>query len=144
MVGASVHAVAKALLFASVAGPESDAAQLTDPRGLATRHPIGSFGFATGSLAVLGVPPTLGYSAHWRIFSAVAGHNVLLGILCAAAMLSVAVYARAITLFWFGPDISRETRSVRYNRTLMCVAILLLVITLLVTGVWPHLLGGVA
>jgi multicomponent Na+:H+ antiporter subunit A len=144
LIGASVHALAKALLFASVAGPESDAAQLTDARGLATRHPIGSCGFAIGSLAVLGVPPTLGYSAHWRIFSAVAGHNVLLAILCGAAMLSVAVYARAIALFWFGPDISQETRSVRYNRTLMGVAILLLVITLLATGVWPQLVGGVA
>ncbi len=142
LLGATVHALAKALLFASVAGPESDAAQLTDARGLATRHPIGSAGFAVGSLAVLGVPPTLGYSAHWRIFSAVAGHNVLLAIVCGAAMLSVAVYTRAITLFWFGPDISEETRSVRYNRTLMGVAILLLVISLLVTGVWPQLLGG--
>jgi NADH:ubiquinone oxidoreductase subunit 5 (subunit L)/multisubunit Na+/H+ antiporter MnhA subunit len=144
LLGASVHAVAKALLFASVSGPESDEAQLTDARGLATRHPIGSFGFAIGSLAVLGVPPTLGYSAHWRIFSAVAGHNALLAILCGAAMLSVAVYARAITLFWFGRDISQETRSLRYNRTLMGVAILLLVTTLLVTGVWPQLVGGVA
>ena len=144
LLGATVHALAKALLFASVSGPESDAAQLTDARGLATRHPIGSVGFAIGALAVLGVPPTLGYSAHWRIFSAVAGHNVLLAILCGAAMLSVAVYARAIALFWFGPDPSQETRPVRYNQTLMGVAVLLLVITLLVAGVWPQLLGGVA
>ena len=143
LLGATVHALAKALLFASVSGPESDAAQLTDARGLATRHPIGSAGFAVGSLAVLGVPPTLGYSAHWRIFSAVAGHNVLLAVLCGAAMLSVAVYARAIALFWFGPDVSQETRSVRYNQTLMGVAVALLVVTLLVAGVWPQLLGGV-
>jgi NADH:ubiquinone oxidoreductase subunit 2 (subunit N) len=58
-------------------------------------------------------------------------------------MLSVAVYARAITLFWWGPDTSPE-RPVQYNKTLMAVAVLLLAITLLAAGVWPQLLGGVA
>lgn len=143
LLGATVHALAKALLFASVAGPEADSAELTNPRGLAVRHPIGSFGFAIGALAVLGVPPTLGYAAHWRIFTAVAGNLPLFSVLCGAAMLSVAVYARAITLFWWGPDTS-PGRPVRYNRVFMALAVLLLAITLLAVGVWPRLLGGVA
>ncbi len=143
LIGATVHALAKALLFASISGPEADGAMLTDARGLASRHPIGAVGFAVGALAVLGIPPTLGYAAHWRIFTAVAGNAPLLTALCAAAMLSVAVYARAIALFWWGPDTSPE-RSDQYNKTWMAVAILLLAITLLAAGVWPQLLGGVA
>jgi multicomponent Na+:H+ antiporter subunit A len=143
LIGATVHALAKALLFASISGPEADGAKLTDARGLASRHPIGAVGFAIGSLAVLGVPPTLGYAAHWRIFTAVAGNVPLLTALCGAAMLSVAVYARAIALFWWGPDTSPE-RPGQYNKTWMAVAVLLLAITLLAVGVWPRLLGGIA
>lgn len=143
LIGATVHALAKALLFVSLSGPEAGGAQLMDARGLASRHPMGSIGFAIGALAVLGVPPTLGYAAHWRIFTAMAGNPALLATLCAAAMLSVAVYARAITLFWWGPDSSPE-RPVPYNKILMAVAVLLLVITLLAAGLWPQLLGGVA
>jgi multicomponent Na+:H+ antiporter subunit D len=143
LIGATVHALAKALLFASISGPEANGARLTDARGLASRHPIGSVGFAIGALAVLGVPPTLGYAAHWRIFTAVAGNAPLLTVLCGAAMLSVAVYARAIALFWWGPDTSQE-RTVQYNKIWMAAAVLLLAITLLAAGVWPQLLGGAA
>jgi NADH:ubiquinone oxidoreductase subunit 5 (subunit L)/multisubunit Na+/H+ antiporter MnhA subunit len=143
MLGATVHALAKALLFASISGPDADGYPLTDVRGLASRHPIGAVGFAVGALAVLGVPPTLGYAAHWRIFTAVAGNVPLLTALCGAAMLSVAVYARAIALFWWGPDTLPEQPS-QYNKIWMAAAVLLLAITLLATGVWPQLLGGLA
>lgn len=143
LIGATVHALAKALLFASISGPEADGTPLTDARGLASRHPIGAVGFAVGALAVLGVPPTLGYAAHWRIFTAVAGNAPLLTALCGAAMLSVAIYARAIALFWWGPDTSPKRPS-QYNKIWMAVAVLLLAITLLAAGVWPQLLGGLA
>lgn len=143
LIGATVHAIAKALLFAAVSGPESDGAKLTDARGLATRHPVCAFGFAFGALGVLGVPPTLGYAAHWRIFAAVAGNVPLLTVLCGAAMLSVAVYARAITLYWWGPDTTPE-RPVTYNKIWLAAAVVLLVVTLLVAGIWPRLLGGLA
>jgi len=53
----------------------------------------------------------------------------------------VAVYARAIALYWWGPDTATE-RPVQYNRTWMAVAVLLLAITLLGAGIWPRLLGG--
>jgi formate hydrogenlyase subunit 3/multisubunit Na+/H+ antiporter MnhD subunit len=144
LIGATVHALAKALLFASISGPEADGARLMDARCLASRHPLGSVGFAIGALAVLGVPPTVGYAAHWRIFTAVAGNVPLFTALCGAAMLSVAVYARAITLFWWGSDTDSVERPVQYNKILMAVAVLLLAITLLAVGVWPRLLGGVA
>jgi formate hydrogenlyase subunit 3/multisubunit Na+/H+ antiporter MnhD subunit len=67
MLGTTVHALAKALLFASAAAPEADGEVLTDARGLASRYPLSAVGFVVGALAVVGDPPTLGYAAHWRI-----------------------------------------------------------------------------
>jgi hypothetical protein len=58
-------------------------------------------------------------------------------------MLSVAVYARAIALFWWGAgSVSEDPRS--YNRPLLAAAVVLLALALLVAGFWPQLLGGAA
>jgi len=141
MLGAMVHAVAKALLFVSVAGPEADGEAIRSPRGLATRHPVASAGFIVGALAVLGVPPTLGFAAHWRIFAAVADRPWLMLVLAGAAMLSVATYARAIALFWWG-EASPDPGPRVYNRPVLSLAVIVLAIALLAAGLWP-LLGGV-
>ncbi len=142
-IGATVHALAKALLFTSVAAPEADKARLVDARGLAWRHPVAAGGFAVGALAIVGVPPTLGYAAHWRIFTSVAESVPLLAVFAGAAMLCVAIYARAIALFWWGePQEEAVTAGATYNRTLLAAAVVLLVVTLLATGIWPRLLGG--
>jgi NADH:ubiquinone oxidoreductase subunit 5 (subunit L)/multisubunit Na+/H+ antiporter MnhA subunit len=143
MLGAAAHALAKALLFSSVSGPEAEGAALTDPRGLASQHPLSSLGFVIGALAVLGVPPTLGYPAHWRIFSAVAANVPLFVILAGSAMLSVATYGRAIALYWWGAEIPPAPER-RYNRIALGAAIVLLALAALVTGIWPRILGGVA
>jgi multicomponent Na+:H+ antiporter subunit D len=144
-IGAAVHALAKALLFTSVAAPEADQARLVDARGLASRHPVAAAGFAVGALAIVGVPPTLGYAAHWRIFISVAGSIPLMTIFAGSAMLCVATYARAIALFWWGePQGESDTACATYNRPLLTVAVMLLVAILLVTGIWPLLLGGAA
>ena len=142
-IGAGVHAVGKALLFASVAAPESEGAALVDARGLAVRHPVAAAGFLVGALSVLGVPPTVGFSAHWRVFSALAASPALLAVLSGAAMLSVAVYARAVALFWWGPESGAAPPPARpYHRALHAAAVALLAVALLATGLWPRLLGG--
>jgi formate hydrogenlyase subunit 3/multisubunit Na+/H+ antiporter MnhD subunit len=141
--GATVHALAKALLFASVAGPEAEGAPLVDARGLASAHPLAAAGFLVGALSVLGVPPTLGYAAHWRIFAAVAGSPPLLAALAGAAMLAVATYARAIALFWWGTG-SPPPPERGYRRPVLGAAVVLLTLALLAAGLWPRLLGGVA
>ncbi|HET9599593.1 MAG TPA: proton-conducting transporter membrane subunit, partial [Anaeromyxobacteraceae bacterium] len=141
--GAAVHALAKALLFASLAAPEADGASLVDARGLASAYPLPAAGFVVGALAVLGVPPTLGYAAHWRILAAAATRPLLLAVLCGAAMLSVAVYARAIALCWWGggapPPGAQPER-----RPLLGAALALLAAALVAGGLWPRLLGGAA
>ncbi|WP_211256235.1 proton-conducting transporter membrane subunit [Edaphobacter aggregans] len=140
ILGAAAHAIAKALLFASVSGPEAEDATMVNPRGLASQHPLSSFGFVVGALAVLGVPPTLGYAGHWRIFSAVANNIPLFVILAGSAMLNVATYGRAIALFWWGSVIPAPPRR-GYSRVALGAAIVLLVLAALITGVWPRALG---
>jgi NADH:ubiquinone oxidoreductase subunit 4 (subunit M) len=143
MLGASVHAIGKALLFASVVGPEADGERLRNARGLASWHPLSGMGFVVGALAVLGVPPTLGYAAHWRIFAAASANPLLLTALAVAAMLSVAMYGRAIALFWWGPPDTPPPDSRAYSRPVLGAAVILLSLAVLAAGIWPQFFGGV-
>ncbi len=143
LLGAAVHAMAKALLFASVAAPESEGAALMNARGLASRYPLAGAGFLVGSLSILGVPPTLGYAAHWRVFSAVSENPMLFAVLAGAVMLSVAVYARAIALYWWGAGpVETKATVPRYSRRILNAALTLLMTVLIIAGLWPHLLAG--
>ena len=117
ILGAAAHAIAKALLFASVSGPEAEGAAMVNPRGLASQHPLPCVGFVVGALAVLGVPFTVGYPGHWRIFSTVATNVPLFVILAGSAMLNVATYGRAIALSGGAPSSSPVER--RYSRVLL-------------------------
>ena len=142
--GASVHALAKALLFTSVAAPEAEGAALNDARGLASAHPLAGAGFIVGALSVLGVPPTAGYAGHWRVFAVVSGHPLLFAALAGATMLMVAIYARAIASFWWGSGLSTALKatSPQYNRPVLGVALILLMLALMIAGLWPQLLEG--
>jgi formate hydrogenlyase subunit 3/multisubunit Na+/H+ antiporter MnhD subunit len=139
--GAMVHAVAKALLFATLVAPEADGVPLIDARGLASRYPIAATGFVVGALSVLGVPLTLGYAAHWRIFVAISGSAWLLVALALAAMLSVAVYARAIALFWWGAELAPASPRA-YSRPVLATVLIVLMLALVAAGIWPQLLRG--
>jgi formate hydrogenlyase subunit 3/multisubunit Na+/H+ antiporter MnhD subunit len=141
--GAAVHAMGKALLFAGVAGPEAEGERLRNARGLASRHPLSGTGFVIGALAVLGVPPTLGYAGHWRIFAAASANPFLLAALAGAAMLSVAMYGRAIALFWWGPPDTAPPAMRAYSRSLLGAAVILLSLAVFAGGIWPQLFGGV-
>ena len=141
--GAAVHALGKSLLFVSVSAPEAAGERLCGARGLAGRHPVAAAGFIVGALSILGVPPTYGYAAHWRLFAALASRPGLLAVCSLAAMLSVAVYARAFAVFWWGPsDGEVRVEEVRGNAGFLVLAIVLLATVLLAAGIWPNLLGG--
>jgi len=114
-----------------------------DPRGLASQHPLSCVGFVVGALAVLGVPFTLGFPGHWRIFSAIAANLPLFVILAASAMLNVATYGRAIAVFWWGSEVPAPCER-RYSRVALGASIVLLALAALVAGIWPHVLGGLA
>ena len=143
ILGAAAHAIAKALLFASVSGPEAEGAAMVNPRGLASQHPLPCVGFVVGALAVLGVPFTVGYPGHWRIFSTVAANVPLFVILAGSAMLNVATYGRAIALFWWGSEIPAPCER-RYSRVALGASIVLLALAAFIAGIWPGVLGGLS
>jgi formate hydrogenlyase subunit 3/multisubunit Na+/H+ antiporter MnhD subunit len=143
ILGAAAHAIAKALLFASVSGPEAEGAPMDNPRGLASQHPLPCVGFVVGALAVLGVPFTVGFPGHWRIFSTTANNTPLFVILAGSAMLSVATYGRAIALFWWGSEIPAPCER-KYSRVILGASIALLALAALIAGIWPGVLGGIA
>jgi multicomponent Na+:H+ antiporter subunit D len=135
--------MAKALLFTSVAGPEAEGTALIKARGLASGHPLASAGFVVGALSILGVPLTGGYAAHWRVFFLVSGNPLLFAALASAAMLLVAIYARAIALFWWGEaPAARNAAIPRYSRLVLGAALTLLMLILVIAGLWPQLLEG--
>jgi multicomponent Na+:H+ antiporter subunit A len=137
MYGALAHALAKALLFITLAVPE-DHGDLDD-RGLAGRYPLASAGFVLGMLAILGVPPLLGFTGRWRIYMAAYQANaVYLALFLLASALSLVAYSRALIAHWWGPSsASTKPRELSFGVT---VAILLLSLALLALGLWPDLL----
>lgn len=105
MIAAATHAVAKALLFSALVAPEA-AGMLTAGRsGLAIRYPFCAFGFLFGMLAMLGVPPTLGYIGRWRLYSvALQMSPALLTTFLLSSVLALIAYVLALTRTWWGPE----------------------------------------
>lgn len=139
--GAAVHALAKALLFASLTRIESDGAPLSLPaKGMAARYPAAGAGFLCGALAMLGVPPTAGYPARWRLYEC-AGETgaYALVILFAATALAVLAYSRVIAEYWWGggDEAAKEPEPAVLTAALTALAALLLVF-----GLAPKLLTG--
>jgi formate hydrogenlyase subunit 3/multisubunit Na+/H+ antiporter MnhD subunit len=105
VIGAATHALAKALLFISISSPEANGDLHEDSRGLASRYPVSAAGFLVGMLAMLGVPPTLGFIARWRIYETGAQlGNLWLAVLIASSMCALIAYVRALTGMWWGPS----------------------------------------
>jgi multicomponent Na+:H+ antiporter subunit D len=139
IIGATVHALAKALLFASLSAPEAEGPLTLETRGLASRFPLSGAGFLLGVLATLGIPPTAGYAARWRLYGAAAQTNPwLLAALLLGTSLAVLAYARVVATCWWGP--SAEAR--RREPVTLIVALVGLSLALLLTGLWPSLLSG--
>ena len=143
MIAASTHALAKALLFACLSGPEADGALDGEHTGLATRYPISAFGFLFGMLAMIGVPPTLGFIGRWRLYSTALGiAPALLAVFIVSSILALIAYTLALTRIWWGPPQDGESPPVPTRREplLASTAILALVVLLVAAGVWPHML----
>jgi multicomponent Na+:H+ antiporter subunit D len=145
VLGVIVHALAKALLFISLSTPEASGGSLTlAVRGLARRYPISGAGFLVGALAVLGIPPTLGYAAHWRLYGAAAQVGTpLLFVLLLATALAVLAYVRAIAKCWWG---SNEQGGEIVGGTggesmILKITLAGLSLILLLAGLWPGLIS---
>ncbi|MDD8015187.1 MAG: proton-conducting transporter membrane subunit [Acidobacteriota bacterium] len=139
--GAAVHALAKALLFASLTKIEADGAPLSlSGKGMAARYPAAGAGFLCGALAMLGVPPTAGYPARWRLYECAGqvGAYALI-ILFAATALAVLAYSRVIAEYWWGggDEAAKEPEPAVLTAALAALAALLFVF-----GLAPRLLTG--
>ena len=140
VVAASVHALAKALLFVCLAAPEADGALDGDPIALAVRYPLSAFGFLFGMLAMLGIPPTMGFVGRWRLYAT--AYEIgpwLLAIFTLSSIFALVAYVLALTRNWWGPPQEGAPPGTR-EPFLLKFAIVTLVVLLLAAGIWPHAL----
>ena len=143
LIAAATHALAKALLFICLAGPESASELETEPVALAARYPVSAFGFLFGMLAMLGVPPTLGFIGRWRLYSTALQIGVWpLIILILSSIFALIAYALALSRNWWGPPVeaapSEATfRSGAREPFALKAAIVVLAVILVAAGVWP-------
>ncbi len=145
LIAASTHALAKALLFACLVAPESAGVLNASPIALATRYPYSAFGFLFGMLAMLGVPPTMGFLGRWRLYStALAVGPWPLAILILSSILALTAYTLALTRNWWGPPGDSQTDSPPTTTArepfALKVAIVGVVIALVSAGIWPAIL----
>jgi multicomponent Na+:H+ antiporter subunit A len=151
MIAACTHALAKALLFICLSGPEADGALDGEHTGLATRYPVATFGFLFGMLAMLGVPPTLGYIGRWRLYeTAVQIGWPLAAVFILSSIFALIAYTLALTRIWWGPAHDpappHTDTPPRKEPFLLQAVIIALVVLVLAGGIWPNalqmLLGG--
>jgi formate hydrogenlyase subunit 3/multisubunit Na+/H+ antiporter MnhD subunit len=142
---ATTHAFAKALLFACLSGPEADGALDGKQAGLATRYPVAAFGFLFGMLAMLGIPPMLGYLGRWRLYeTALQISPLLLTVFILSSIFALIAYVLALTRVWWGPAHDGDSPPLPdlpiREPYLLQGTIVVLVGLLLVAGAWPGLL----
>ena len=133
--GAAVHAMAKALLFVALSGPEADGVLEGNPSGLAARYPVSAAAFLAGMLAMLGVPPLMGFVDRWRLYATALNLSplVLAGFI-AASMMALVGYVLCLTRNWWG---SAETEAHGSEPWLLRVAMASLMVLLVAGGLWP-------
>jgi multicomponent Na+:H+ antiporter subunit A len=144
IIAATTHALAKALLFACLSGPEAHGALEGEPKGLAARYPVAAFGFLFGMLAMLGIPPTLGFVGRWRLYETALQINPLLAaVFILSSILGLIAYVLALTRFWWGaphepdpPDPAPKKEPFLLQATIVALTVLLLA-----AGIWPDALA---
>jgi len=145
IIAAATHSLAKALLFICLAGPEADGVLDGEHTGLATRYPVAAFGFLFGMLAMLGVPPTMGFAGRWRLYeTAFQISPYLLAVFICSSIFALIAYTLALTRFWWGPPheahpFPKLPHPITEPFGLKSV-IVVLVVLLLVAGIWPDVL----
>jgi len=146
LIAAATHALAKALLFTCLAGPEAAGALEHKPIALASRYPVSAFGFLFGMLAMVGVPPTIGFLGRWRLYeTALRISPGLLAIFILSSIFALIAYVLALTHAWWGPapEPSREPEDLaapRREPLLLKTVVVALVGLLLVAGLYPGVL----
>jgi len=148
---AATHAIAKALLFICLSGPEADGMLDGEHTGLAARYPVAAFGFLFGMLAMLGIPSTMGFLGRWRLYeTAVQIGWPLAAVFIVSSIFALIAYTLALTRVWWGPTHDPTPPLAdsppRKEPFLLQATIVALVVIVLAVGIWPNalqvLLGG--
>jgi NADH:ubiquinone oxidoreductase subunit 2 (subunit N) len=111
---------------------------------LASRYPVSAFGFLFGMLAMLGVPPTLGFIGRWRLYATALDMSPwLLAIFVLSSVLALVAYTLALTHAWWGPPQESETppRMGAQEPAVLQATVVALVTLLVAGGLWPQMLG---
>jgi multicomponent Na+:H+ antiporter subunit A len=146
---AATHALAKALLFVCLSNPEANHDLLPGSLALAKKYPVSAFGFFFGMLAMVGVPPTLGFIGRWRLYSAALAFSPgLLAVFVLSSILALIAYTLALTRVWWGSDAANLSTTdpattepaTTKEPFLVQTVIVALVAVLLAAGLWPNLL----
>jgi NADH:ubiquinone oxidoreductase subunit 5 (subunit L)/multisubunit Na+/H+ antiporter MnhA subunit len=141
VIAAATHALAKALLFICLSGPEKAGELTASPTALATRYPVSAFGFLFGMLAMLGVPPLMGFPGRWRLYeTAIQINPVVAAAFILSSIFALIAYVLALTRNWWGPGLSTETPVPAKEPAVIQATIAGLVVLLLAAGAWPGLL----
>jgi multicomponent Na+:H+ antiporter subunit A len=145
IIAASTHALAKALLFVCLCGPEANGELKGEPIALAVRYPVAAFGFLFGMLAMLGIPPTMGFIGRWRLYETALQINPWLAtVFILSSILALIAYVLALTRTWWGPPPGANPRTASEHPIdepiLLQAAIIELTVILLAAGIWPNVL----
>jgi multicomponent Na+:H+ antiporter subunit A len=138
------HALAKALLFTCLAVPEANGELKSAPIALASRYPVSAFGFLFGMLAMLGIPPTMGFLGRWRLYETAFQIGICpLVIFIASSVLALIAYTLALTNSWWGPPPDSPPPA-RKEPFIAQAVIIVLVVLLLAAGLFPATLNLIA
>ena len=141
LIAAATHALAKALLFICLSGPEAAGELAAPPIALASRYPVSAFGFLFGMLAMLGIPPMMGFLGRWRLYQTALEINpAVAAAFILSSIFALIAYVLALTRNWWGPASLTETPAPAKEPAVIQATIAALVVLLLAAGTWPGLL----
>jgi multicomponent Na+:H+ antiporter subunit D len=96
-------------------------------------------------LAMLGIPPTMGFIGRWRLYETALQINPwLAAVFILSSILALIAYVLALIRTWWGPPPAANPRTASEHPTeepiLLQAAIIELTVILLAAGIWPNVL----
>ncbi len=117
LMGAAIHLVGHAImkgglfLTAGLVATETGARRVEEFDGLVQRSPVGAGVFGVLAVAMVGIPPTIGFAGKWYIAvgAAEAGSWALLAVIVGSTLLTLAYFARLVErMFFREPSVDLE------------------------------------
>ncbi|CQH51678.1 Mrp-type sodium/proton antiporter system subunit D3 [Halobacterium hubeiense] len=109
LMGAAVHLVGHAImkgglfLTAGLVATETGARRVEEFDGLVQRSPLGAGAFGALAVAMVGIPPTIGFAGKWYVAvgAAESGSWALLAVIVGSTLLTLAYFARLVERMFF-------------------------------------------